>query len=144
MRICFETCVFLAWLFAPVCLAQRAPDSADAHMKLAAGFLQKRDYAKAVPELRKALKLQPDLLEAHGMLGQALLAQGFSAEAIPHLERAQKFDLLGIALAEEHRAGQAIEELLAALEAQPDDPDLLFHLGKAISVLLQLPYGQLE
>jgi tetratricopeptide (TPR) repeat protein len=143
MRIGLETGVFIAWLLAPVCLAQRASDSADAHMKLAAGFLQKRDYAEALPELRKALELQPDLLEAHGMLGQALLAQGFSAEAIPHLERARKLDLLGIALAEEHRSGQAIEKLLAALEAKPDDPDLLYHLGKASSVLLQRSFDRL-
>jgi tetratricopeptide (TPR) repeat protein len=112
-------------------------------MKRAAGFLQKRYYAEAVPELRKALELRPDLLEAHGMLGQALLAQGFSAEAIPHLERARKLDLLGIALAEEHRSGPAIEKLLAALEAKPDDPDLLFHLGKASSVLLQRSFDRL-
>jgi len=143
MRKCFETCIFIALLLAPLCLAQRASDSADAHLKLATGFLQKRDYAKALPELRKALELQPDLLEAHAMLGQALLAQGFSAEAIPHLERAQKLDLLGIALAEEHRAGPAIEKLLAALEAKPDDPDLLFHLGKASSVLLQRSFDRL-
>jgi tetratricopeptide (TPR) repeat protein len=112
-------------------------------MKLAADFLQKRDYAHAVPELRKTLELQPDLLEAHAMLGQVLLTQGFSAEAIPHLERAQKLDLLGIALAEEHRPGEAIEKLLAALEAKPDDPDLLFHLGKASSVLLQRSFDHL-
>jgi tetratricopeptide (TPR) repeat protein len=135
--------ILIACLLAPLCLAQRASDSVDAHMKLAAGFLQKLDYAKAVPELRKAVELQPDLLEAHAMLGQALLAQGFSAEAIPHLERAQKLDLLGIALAEEHRSGPAIEKLLAALEAKPDDPDLLFHLGKASSVLLQRSFDRL-
>ena len=38
-------------------LAQRASDSTDAHVKMAAGFLQKRDYAKALLELRKALEL---------------------------------------------------------------------------------------
>jgi tetratricopeptide (TPR) repeat protein len=126
------------------CLACQAQERrADLHVKLAAACIEKRDYAGAIPELRRALELQPDLLGAHGLLGQALLAQGYSAEAIPHLERAQKLDLLGMALTEEHRTPQAIEKLVAALDAKPDDPDLLYFLGKASTQLVQRAFDLL-
>lgn len=155
--ISIHACMVGAWLAFQVCPAQvneeavaelrksiaAAPNRADLHVKLAAVFEQKRDHENAIPELRRALELQPDLAEAHGMLGEALLAQGYSAEAIPHLERGRRLDLLGIALAEERHTPQAIEKLLAALEAKPNDPDLLFYLGKASGRLLQSSFDRL-
>ena len=145
MRVPVEACLIGAWLVVQMCGAQ-AEDSVaqlQKHLKLARLFEQKQDYASAVAELRRALELRPDLVEAHGMIGQALLALGYSAEAIPHLERSQKLDLLGMALAEERRTGPAIEKLLAALEAKPNDPDLLFYLGQASRVLLQKSFDRL-
>ena len=143
MRIAIKVSVIGAHLAVRVCLAQLQLDPAVSHIKLAASFIQQHDYASAIPELHRVLELQPDHLEAHGMLGQALLAQGYSAEAIPHLERARRLDLLGIALTEEHQTQQAIEKLLAALQTKPDDPDLLFYLGKASSQLLQRSFDRL-
>ena len=129
------------FMVATVCLAQA--DHAAPHLKRAAAALDQRDYAAAMPELRRALELEPDLADAHCMLGQALLAQGYSAQAIPHLERAQANGLLGIALAQEHQAQRAVEKLLAALQEKPDDPDLLFYLGKAGGQLLQRSFDHL-
>ena len=123
--------------------ASPAADTAERHVKRAAAFEQKRDYDGAIPELRRALELEPDSVEAHGMLGEALLARGYSAEAIPHLERAQRLDLLGIALTEEHRTAQAIEALLAALQKKPNDPELLFYLGKASGFLSKKSFDRL-
>jgi protein O-GlcNAc transferase len=156
MRIPIRTCIIGFWLAAQVGTGQVVesvaglqkaivadPNRADLHVKLAAAFEHRRDYTSAIAELRRALELQPDLVEAHGMLGEALLAQGYSAEAIPHLERAQKTDLLGMALTEEHRAPQAVEKLVGALEAKPNDPDLLFYLGKASGQLLQAAFDRL-
>ena len=140
MRV--HSACFFACLAVHACLAQPAQTAAE-RVKVAAALIAARDYARAIPELRRALESQPDLVEAHALLGQALLAQGYSAEAIPHLERAQKLDLLGIALAQEHRAPQAIEKLVAALEAKPDDPDVLFFLGKMSGQLLQRSFDQL-
>lgn len=120
-----------------------AADTVETHLKRAAAFEQKRDYDDAIPELRRALELQPDSVEAHGMLGEALLARGYSAEAIPHLERAERLDLLGIALTEEHRTAQAIEALLTALQKKPNDPDLLFYLGKASGFLSKKSFDRL-
>jgi tetratricopeptide (TPR) repeat protein len=143
MRTWIHFCALAMLLLPRLCWPQAAPDSGDAHVKAARSLVEKRDYAGAIGELRRALDLHPDLVEAHGMLGEALLAQGYSAEAIPHLERAQRLDLLGIALEEEHRSGQAIEKLLAALQAKPNDPDLLFYLGKAGGALLQRSFERL-
>jgi tetratricopeptide (TPR) repeat protein len=113
------------------------------HLKRAAAFEQEHEYEKAIPELRLALKLRPDSVEAHGLLGEALLTQGYSAEAIPHLERAKRLDLLGIALTEEHDTAQAIETLRAALQKKPNDPDLLFYLGKACGFLSKSSFDRL-
>jgi Flp pilus assembly protein TadD len=112
-----------------------APDTAEYHLQRARADEQKRDYQRAVLEVRRALQLRPDSIEAHSLLGEALLAGGYSAEAIPHLERARRLDLLGIAFTEEHRTAQAVEALLAALQKKPDDPELLFYLGKASGFL---------
>ena len=116
---------------------------ASERVKRASALIAKHDYPAAISELRQALVQQPGDQEAHALLGQALLAQGYSAEAIPHLEQAQKLDLQGIALAQEHRAPEAIEKLVTALEAKPDDPDLLFYLGKVSSQLLQRSFDRL-
>jgi tetratricopeptide (TPR) repeat protein len=123
--------------------AARSTNAGADHLKLAAAYEQKHNYAKAIPELRVALKLNPDSKQAQGMLGEALLAQGYSSEAIPYLERAQKLDLLGIALTEDHHTVQAIKTLLAALQKKPDDPDLLFYLGKACGFLSKSSFDQL-
>lgn len=111
--------------------AQLAPGLAAAQVNLGAVYLEKKDYAAAIPPLRKALELNPDLPGAHGMLGAALLAQGFADESISHLEKAQANDLLGVALLESGRVREAIDPLESALQKRPDDPDLLYYLSRA-------------
>jgi tetratricopeptide (TPR) repeat protein len=120
-----------------------AADTAADHLRRAAEFHKRQDYGNAIPELRRALALDPNLLEAHGLLGEALLAQGYTLEAIPHLERAQRDGLMGVALFHERRAAHAITKLLTALEKKPDDPDLLYFLGKASSVLMTGSFDRL-
>ena len=116
-------------------VAKLAPDLAAAQVNLGAVYLQKKDYAGAIPPLRKALELNPDLPGAYGMLGTALLAQGYALEAIPHLEKAQNDDLLGVALLESGRPRDAVDHLETALKSRPDDPDLLYYLGQALGQL---------
>ena len=69
------------------------------------------------------------------MLGYALLAQGYAAEAIPHLERIQEQTALGIAQIETGQLPQAVTNLQAALAKHPNDPDLLYYLGRASGLL---------
>jgi tetratricopeptide (TPR) repeat protein len=121
----------------------RQADSAEAHVKRAAAYQQKRDYRKAIPELRRALELRPDLVEAHAMLGEALLAQGFAREAVPHLERAGYVYLHAVALLEINQLPEAIRTLLDVYARRPDDPEVLFHLGKASGALMQQAFNRL-
>lgn len=112
-------------------VTELAPTLAAAHVNLGAVYCDKNDYAKAIAPLRKALELDPALMGAHEMLGIALLAQGYAVEAIPHLEKARAEALLGVAMLEGGRARDAIDKLEAALQKQPDNPDLLYYLSQA-------------
>ena len=112
-------------------VVEMAPDMAAAHVNLGAVYLAKKSYRDAIPPLRRALELNPDLPGAHGMLGTALLALGYAAESISHLEKAGAGDLSGVALLETGRVREAMDKLEAALEARPDDADLLYYLAQA-------------
>jgi tetratricopeptide (TPR) repeat protein len=81
------------------------------------------------------VQLAPDLAAAHQLLGYALLAQGYNAEAIPHLEKVQEQTALGIAQMGAGQLQQAVENLQAALAKHPNDPDLLYYLGRASGLL---------
>ncbi len=59
------------------------------------------------------------------------MAQGYNAEAIPHLEKVQEQTALGIAQIGAGQLQQAVENLQAALAKHPNDPDLLYYLGRA-------------
>src|ERR1700734_2770077 len=54
------------------------PKLATAFADLGAVYIEKRDYATAIPPLKRALELSPDLEGAHRLLGYALLAQGYA------------------------------------------------------------------
>src|SRR5437763_13525388 len=116
--------------------------AADADSNLVEAFLylgeeysQAHDYAAAVAPLKRALELRPDLDEAHQQLGYVLLSLGFAAEAIPHLERVHALEALGIAQIETGQFQEAVVNLSAALEKRPNDPDLLYYLGRAGGLL---------
>jgi protein O-GlcNAc transferase len=111
------------------------PDDAEAFVRLGQVYLEKRDFAAAVAPLKQALKINQELVPAHQLLGYALLAQGFVAEAIPHLKRAQDKAALGIAQTQAGQFPDAIANLQAALAARPNDPDLLYYLGRASGLL---------
>ena len=64
-----------------------------------------------------------------------LLAQGYAAEAIPHLQRVQEQGALGIAQIATGQLPEAIANLQAALAKRPNDPDLLYYLGRASGLL---------
>jgi len=111
------------------------PNLAAAFANLGAAYMQDRQYGDAIGPLKRALELNPDLLGAHQMLGYALLSQGYAAEAIPHLERAHVQDALGIAQLKVGKLPEAIANLQAALQKHPNDPDLLYYLGRASGLL---------
>lgn len=125
-------------------VTQLAPDLAAAFVNLGNAHLQNRDYASAIPPLKRALELNPDLPGADQMLGYALLFEGYAAEAIPHLQQAQAEDALGIAQLETGKLPEAIASLEAALAKHPNDPDLLYYLGRASGLLSKEAFDALE
>ena len=111
------------------------PNLLEAFLNLGEEYVEIHDYAAAIAPLKRALELRPDLEDAHLQLGYALLSQGFAAEAIPHLERVHAVEALGIAQIEAGRYQDAIANLNAALAKRPNNPDLLFYLGRASGLL---------
>jgi len=114
---------------------QADPNLVQAFLYLGEEYSQVHDYGAAVEPLKRALALQPDLDEAHRQLGYVLLSLGYVSEAIPHLERVHAFEALGIAEIEVGRYQEAVSNLSAALSNHPNDPDLLYYLGRAGGLL---------
>jgi tetratricopeptide (TPR) repeat protein len=111
------------------------PNFPEAFLNLGEEYMQTRDYGDAIPAFKRVLELKPNVEEADLQLGYALLSQGFAAEAIPHLERTHAIEALAIAQTETGRYQQAIGNLSAALVNRPNDPDLLYYLGRAGGLL---------
>ncbi len=111
------------------------PALPDGFVSLGQAYMEKGDYGLAIPELKHALELNSDSLPAHQLLGYALLAQGYAAEALPHLQRASDKTALGIAQIETGNFPAAVANLQASLTEHPNDPDLLYYLGRASGLL---------
>ena len=78
------------------------------------------------------------------MLGYALLFAGYTQEALPHIERTGDLGILGIAQVKLGRFPEAIQNLNSALEKHPNDPNLLYYLGRASGLLSKRAYDVLE
>ena len=120
------------------------PKLAIAFVDLGDIYIEKHDYASAIPPLKRAVELSPNLEGAHRLLGYALLAQGYASEAIPHLEKAHAEDALGIALLEAGKLPEAVPVLQKALSKSPNDPDLLYYYGRAAGLLSKQVFDELE
>ena len=115
--------------------ADLAPSDDVAFLRLGDAYMKKRDYAAAIPPLKRAAELSPDSPPVHQLLGYALLAAGYASEAIPHLQKVHEYGALGIAQLQAGQPAEAVSNLQAALAKNPDDPDLLYYLGRAGSAL---------
>ncbi len=111
------------------------PNLAEGFVSLGQAYLENREYDRAIAPLKRAVELKPDLIPAHQLLGYALLVEGYDEEAIPHLERAHETSALGIAEINAGHLKEAVTHLQAALEERPNDPDLLYYLGRASGLL---------
>ena len=116
-------------------VTELAPTLPDGFVNLGQAYMESQDYGAAIPPLKHALQVAPDLAAAHQLLGYALLAQGYNAEAIPHLEKIQEQTALGIAQIGTGQLQPAVANLQAALAKHPNDPDLLYYLGRASGLL---------
>lgn len=111
------------------------PSFVDGFISLGQAYMESGDYSAAIPALKHALQLSADSVPAHQLLGYALLAQGYASEAIPHLQRSPDKSALGIAQIQTGQLPEAVANLQASLAAHPNDPDLLYYLGRASGLL---------
>ena len=111
------------------------PSFADGFISLGQAYMESGDYGSSIAPLKHALELNADSLPAHQLLGYALLSEGYASEAIPHLQRAPDKTALGIAEIQTGQLPEAVANLRAALAAHPNDPDLLYYLGRASGLL---------
>jgi tetratricopeptide (TPR) repeat protein len=100
-------------------------------VNLGQAYMENHEFGSAIAPLKHALELSPDLIAAHRLLGYALLSEGYSSEAVPHLEKSNEQAALGIAQIETGQLSEAVVNLEAALAKRPNDPDLLYYLGRA-------------
>jgi len=107
------------------------PSFADGFISLGQAYMENGDYASAIPPLKRALELSADSLPAHQLLGYALLSQGYASQAIPHLQRSPDKTALGIAQTQTGQFPEAVANLQKSLAAHPNDPDILYYLGRA-------------
>jgi tetratricopeptide (TPR) repeat protein len=111
------------------------PSLADGFISLGQAYMETGDYGSAISPLKHALELTPDSLPAHQLLGYALLSQGYASAAIPHLQRSPDKTTLGIAQIQTGQLPEAVANLQASLVAHPNDPDILYYLGRASGLL---------
>lgn len=119
------------------------PEFPDGFIGLGQAYMDSGDYGSAIPPLKQALKLSPDSLPAHQLLGYSLLSEGYASEAIPHLQLLPDKTTLGIAQMQAGQLPEAVTNLQTALAAHPNDPDILYYLGRASGLLAKQSIGTL-
>lgn len=120
-----------------------APNDTQGFFDLGVAYMQRRDYGPAIAPLKKALELDPNLTAAHQPLGYALLAQGYAADAVKQFAGTNDKAGLGIAQLEAGDLQNAVQNLQAAVAAQPNNPDLLYYLARACGLLSKQLYDLL-
>ena len=122
-------------------LKELSPATAEVDAKLGLIYFQQRDYARAVPALRQALKLKPTLPKADILLAMSLSELGRFKEALPGLQKGfrQTADgwlrrMSGLQLMRAHTGvrqdDKAVEVALELSRAYPDDAEVLYHSGR--------------
>jgi len=122
-------------------LRELSPQTAEVHAQLGLVYFQQHAFAKAVPPLRQALKLQPALPKVDVLLALCLSELGQYKEALPGLRKAFKQTaddplrrLAGLQLTRAYTGleqdDKAVEVALELGRLYPDDPEVLYHGGR--------------
>jgi tetratricopeptide (TPR) repeat protein len=107
-------------------------------------YSQQNDFARAVPSLRKALKLKPGLPNVDVLLAMCLSELGQFKEALPGLQKGfgQSADaslrrVSGLQLQRSYdglgQDDKAVEVALQLTRLYKDDPEILYYSGRLIS-----------
>lgn len=117
------------------------PNLAEAHVVLADLQTAQWHWTEAEAEYRRGLELNPSDASAYGGLAEWLLMQGRLAEAVARAQKARELDPspgagleLGWILFQARRYDEAIREYRTALAIEPDNANMLWRLGLALSL----------
>jgi tetratricopeptide (TPR) repeat protein len=122
-------------------LRQLSPGVAEIHARLGLIYYQQRDFAKAVPTLRQAIKLKPALPNLDVLMAMSLSELGQYAEALPGLQKGFKQSAdpaikrsSGLQLQRAYTGlrqdDRAVEVALEMTRLYPKDPEVLYHAGR--------------
>lgn len=125
-------------------LRELSPGTAEVHAQLGMIYFQQGAFARAVPSLRQALKLNPALPNADVLLAMCLSELGQYKEALAGLQKGfrQSTDatlrrLAGLQLQRAlNGLGQddkSVEVAVQLTRLYKDDPEVLYHSGRLIS-----------
>jgi tetratricopeptide (TPR) repeat protein len=125
-------------------LRQLSPETAEVHAQLGMIYFQQNAFARAVPPLRKALKLKPGLPNVDVLLAMCLSELGQYDEALPGLQKGfgQSTDtalrrVSGLQLQRSYdglgQDDKAVEVALQLTRFYKDDPEILYNSGRLIS-----------
>jgi tetratricopeptide (TPR) repeat protein len=125
-------------------LRELSPETAEVHAQLGMIYFQEHDFARAVPSLRRALKLKPGLPNVDILLAMCLSELGQYKEALPGLQKGfgQTADaalrrICGLQLQRTYTGlgddDKAVEVALSMTRLFKDDPEVLYHSGRLFS-----------
>jgi tetratricopeptide (TPR) repeat protein len=125
-------------------LRELSPETPEVHAQLGMIYFQQKEFARAVPPLRQALKLEPGLPNVDVLLGMCLSELGRYKEALPGLQKGfgQSADaplrrVCGLQLQRAYdglgQDDKAVEVALELTRLYKDDPEILYHSGRLIS-----------
>jgi tetratricopeptide (TPR) repeat protein len=130
---------------------RRQPGFAEGHFNLGLADEELGKYNEAVASLRQALKLKPHLRGANLFLGIAEFRLNNLENAAAAMERetaaypkdATAWMWLGVVRLAQERAEDAAAALDKAAKLSPDDPDILYHRGRAHLLVSKNSYAHM-
>lgn len=130
---------------------RRQPGFAEGHFNLGLANEELGKYDEAVASLRQALKLKPHLRGANLFLGIAEFRLNNLENAAAAMERetgaypkdATAWMWLGVVRLAQERAEDAAAALDKAAKLSPDDPDILYHRGRAHLLVSKNSYAHM-
>jgi tetratricopeptide (TPR) repeat protein len=132
-------------------IVKQQPSFAEAHFNLGLVREEQGRYDEAIASLQRALKLKPQLHGANLFLGiaefrgnhldQALTAVLKETAAYP--KDANAWMWLGVVQLAQDKFQDAAEALDKAAKLKPDDPDILYHRGRAHLLVSNQSYAEM-
>lgn len=118
------------------------PKDADAHVQLGLIYLQRRQNAKALEHLNKAIEIDPEEIDANYQLGKIAREKGDLQDALDHfsivVEQDDKYSLneiwreIGATYMAANMNTEAADALEKYVDRRPVDPEGLYYLGKVL------------